>query len=235
VQIVIVVVANRWDAGATAFASRWASHDVRVLTCQDLSTAGWRQTLNAGDARTAVVEGTPIAQERITGVLIRLSCVFQEELSGIVLPDREYVATEMTAFLWFWLSSLNCPVVNRPTSAGLAGPYRQEYWARLAAQAELPVQPVRRRAVLSACVPEEICPAPVTVTVVGQRVLGEIDPILQKHALKLAELAGLELLAVRFSGPEHNARFLSADPFPDLTDDGIATAVLEALELRSER
>jgi hypothetical protein len=225
----IVVVANRWDTGARAFASRWASHDVRVLTCRDLSMEGWRQTLNAGDARTAVVEGMPVAQEQITGVLTRLACVLEEELSEIVARDREYVAAEMTAFLWFWLSSLNCPVVNRPTSAGLSGPYRQEYWTSLAAQAELSVQPVRRRAVLAASGLEETCPAAATVAVVGQRVLGETDPILQRHALKLAELAGLELLAVRFSGPERDARFLTADPFPDLADDRVATALLERL------
>ena len=191
--------------------------------------AGWSQTLNAGDAHTAVVEGMPVAQEQITGVLTRLSCVFEEELSDIVARDREYVAAEMTAFLWFWLSSLSCPVVNRPTSAGLSGACRQEYWASIAAQADLPTQPVRRRAILAASGPEETPCAPATVAVVGQRVLGETDPMLQKHALKLAELAGLELLAVRFSGPEHDARFLTADPFPDLSDDRVATAVLERL------
>jgi hypothetical protein len=224
----IVVVANRWDRGARAFAERWASCDVRVLTCQDLSIAGWRQTLNAEDA-DAVIEGRPIAQDLVTGVLTRLSCVLEHEVSDIVPQDREYVAAEMTAFLWFWLSSLNCRVVNRPTPAGLSGPYRQEYWASLAAQVDLPVHPVRRRAVLASSAQEETGRTPATVVVVGERVFGETDPTLHKHARKLARLAGLELLAVTFSGPERGARLVTADPFPDLADDRVATAVLEHL------
>jgi hypothetical protein len=231
VLFMIVVVANRWDAGARAFASRWPSRDIRVLTCQDLSMAGWRQSLN-GDARAAVVEGMPVHQEEITGVLTRLACVVEEELSDIVRWDREYVAAEMSAFLWFWLFSLNCPVLNRPTHAGLCGSYRQEYWISLAAQAGLPVEAVRRRAVLAAPGPDATYPYPATAIAVGECVFGETDPILHGYARKLAELAGLEFLAVRFSGPERTARILSADPFPDLADEGVATAVLERLSCK---
>jgi len=223
----IVVVANRWDTGAKALASRWASHHARILTCQDFSIGGWRQTLNSGGARTAIVQGMAVPQDQIAGVLTRSSCVFEHELSHIIPGDREYVAAEMTAFLWFWLSSLHCRVINRPTPAGLSGPYRQEYWTSLAAHAGLPVEPVRRRAIIAVSEMEETLPPAATVIVVGDRVFGETDPILQKHARNLAGFASVELLAVRFSGAERGARFLSADPVPDLDDERVATAVLE--------
>jgi hypothetical protein len=105
------------------------------------------------------------------------------------------------------------------------------------------VQPARRHAAPHA--PAEHAPAEhgsaaqeetiadsTTVTVVGKRVFGEAEPDLQRQARHLADLAGVELLVVRFSGPEHSARFLSADSFPNLSDDALADAVLD--HLRSE-
>src|SRR5208337_4871033 len=132
----IVVVANRWDPTAGTFASRWAAHNVRVLTSQDLSVVGWQQRLSVMDGCVAVVERELVPQKEITGVLTRLPCVVEEQLLDIVPEDRPYVAAEMTAFLLFWLSSLKCPVLNRPTPTCLSGPYwHREKWVRVAAAA----------------------------------------------------------------------------------------------------
>jgi hypothetical protein len=232
----IVVVANYWDPVARAFASRWADHNVGVLTARDLSLAGWSQSLSVGDTCTAIVEGTLVPQAGITGVLTRLPCVFEEELFSIAPEDRAYVAAEMTAFLLFWLSSLGCRVLNRPTPACLSGPnWRRENWVRAAAQAEIPIEPVHRRAALPGRgTEEETGPVPSTVIVVGERSFGETDEVLQSQARRLAEVAEVELLAVRFSGPECGARFVSADVYPDLADDQVAGAVLDYLEPRLE-
>jgi hypothetical protein len=228
----IVVVASRWDRAAKAFASRWATHNVHVLTSRDLSAAGWRQSLSVTDGSVAVVDGALVPQEDITGVLTRLPCVSAEELVHIAPQDRPYIAGEMTAFLLFWLSRLKCPVLNRPTPAWLSGRYwRRESWVRAATQAGIPVQPVHRRVVLPGSGPEESTGAlPATVTIVGERLFGQADQVLQSQARRLADLAGVDLLAVRFSGPEYGACFVSADVFPDLTEDRVAGAVLEYLQ-----
>ena len=233
----IVVVADRWDATAGTFASRWAAHNVRVLTCQDLSVVGWRQRLSVMDGCMAVVDRELVPQKEITGVLTRLPCVVEEQLLDIAPEDRPYVAAEMTAFLLFWLSSLKCPVLNRPTPTCLSGTYwRLERWMRVAAQAGIPVQPIRRRAALPGSnSEEEIGPAPVIVTVVGKRSFGEADQGLQRQARCLADLAEVDLLAVRFSSPEYGARFVNADISPDLSDDRIGDAVLEYLRRGPER
>jgi hypothetical protein len=239
----IVIVANRWDQTPKAVASRWGEPNVAVLTAQDLSVAGWRQHLNGMDGGTAVVDRKLVPQKEIAGVLTLMPCVYEQELVEIAPEDRSYVATEMTAFLLFWLSRLQfqCPVLNRPTPTCLSGPHwRREQWVHAAAQAGIPVQPARRHAAPHA--PAEHAPAEhgsaaqeetiadsTTVTVVGKRFFGEAEPDLQRQARHLADLAGVELLAVRFSGPEHGARFLSADSFPNLSDDKLADAVLEHL------
>jgi len=228
----IVIVANRWDETPKAVASRWAVQDVGVMMPQDLSVAGWRQSSGGLDSDVAVVEGKRVPQKEITGVLARLPCVFEEELIEIAPADRRYVAAEMTAFLLFWLSRLKCPVLNRPTPTCLSGPYwHREKWVRVAAAAGIPVQPVHRHAAPTGSFAEgEFLSNPATVTVVGRRVFGETEPVLRRRAQCMADLAGVELLAVHFSGPERGARFVGADVFPKLSEDRLADAVLEHLQ-----
>jgi hypothetical protein len=226
----IVIVANRWDRTAKAWATRWTRYGTGVLTAQDLSAAGWRQRLSQLESGTAVIEGKLVPQREITGVLTLLPCVTERELVDIAPEDRPYVATEMTAFLLFWLSNLKCPVLNRPTPMCLSGPYwRREKWLSVAAQAGIPVQAFRRRAVPGSSAEEDAVPAATIVIVAGKSVIGEADPELQLQARRLAELAGVGLLAVHFSSPEHDARFVTASTFPNLSDDRAAEAVLEYL------
>jgi len=231
----IVILAHRWDQTPKAVASRWGADDVGILTAQDLSVAGWRQHLNGHlnetSGGTAVVGQKRVPQKEIHGVLTLLPCVSDEELIEIAPGDRRYVAAEMTAFLLFWLSRLQCPVLNRPTTTCLSGPYwRREKWIHVAAQAGIPVQPVRRHAVSPGSVTEELAiPGSATVTVVGSRIFGTTEPGLRRQARCLADLAGVELLTVRFSGPERGACFVGADIFPDLSDNELADATLEYL------
>ncbi len=229
----IVIVANRWDQTAKALAARWMDHHVAVLTAQDLSVRGWRQSLSGTSRCTAVVGGQRVAQDEISGVLTLLPCIMEQDLAEIRPQDRPYVATEMTAFLLYWLSrlSLRCPVLNRPTPMCLSGPYwRREKWTQVAAQAGIPVQPVRRLvAQPDSVAEEESTPNLTVVTVIGKCVFGETDPGLRQHARYLADLAGVELLAVQFSSPEHDACFVSSSISPDLSDTRFADAVLEYL------
>jgi hypothetical protein len=235
ISFMIVIAANRWDPTPKALVSRWGEHHAAVVTAEDLSQAGWRQHSNGIERNTAVLGGKLVPQAEVTGVLTLLPCVFAEELVDIAPEDRSYVAAEMTAFLLFWLSRLQyqCPVLNRPTSSCLSGPsWRREKWIHAAAQAGIPVQALHRHTALPTSVEEEATHGSVTVTVVGKCTFGEVEPDLQRQARCLADLAGVELLAVRFSGPERGATFVSADSVPDFSDDGLADAVLAYLRDR---
>jgi hypothetical protein len=229
---VIIIVANRWDQTPRSIASHWSPHNVGILTARDLSLAGWNQDLRFTDDAAGVIERKLVSQKEISGVLTRLPCVYDVELTDIVPQDRGYVAAEMTAFLLFWLSQLTCPVLNRPTPTNLSGPHwRREKWVRVAAQAGIPVQPVRRHAALTGGRKEDdTLLTTSTLTVVGDRVFGESASCLHQQALCLAQLAGVNLLAVHFSRPDRGAHFVGANVFPDLSDDRVADAVLEFLQ-----
>lgn len=248
----LVIVASYWDSSARGLAERWAQYGARrksglgsglgsglevgLLTPRDLSLAGWRLHADDTDSAVCVIEGRPVAQRAVTGVLTRLPCVSPRELTHIAAADRPYVAAEMTAFLLFWLSQLRCPVLNRPTASCVAGPLlRPEQWVHLAARAGIPVQPLRRAVgprigsapALDPSPGEEDSTAPAAIlTVVGERTFGDADRALHRHALRIAQLAHAELLSVSFSTPEAGAQFVSASIFPELSGTDPAGADL---------
>ncbi|MTD55244.1 hypothetical protein [Amycolatopsis pithecellobii] len=226
----IVIVAARTDASASALARRWPRDAARVLTADDLASPGWR--VSGGNPATdrAVVQGDIVPVHRITGVLTRIPAITEGELPVLAPEDRSYAAGEMTAFLSYWLSSLDCPVLNRPSAAGLCAPgWRSEQWVHTAGKLGLPVRARQRR--VPAFDPARPPPHPdrpgeqVTVTVVGDRCAGAEDETLRGWARTLAAAAGVDLLSVVFSRP--GPAFVDAHPWVDLHDEDTATAILD--------
>jgi hypothetical protein len=228
----LVILASRHDEVARSLAERWAADDAALLTPRGLSVEGWRHHLNSPSDSTAVIDGRRVPVEELTGVLTRLWCVGLQDLPHIVPPDREYVSIEMSAFLTSWLTSLKCPVLNRPTPTCLAGPnWQPEEWTHRAARLGIPVRPVERRTSLGAGPPQTTETAErFTVTVVGSRCLGVRDETLRLHARRLAEHAGCGLLDVYFDGEDARASFLGVSLWPDVGSPEIADAILEHLK-----
>lgn len=228
----LVIVANQQDEVALWLASRWQAHAAVLLTPADLSASGWRHYLPCSSGSRATVAGQNVMRGAITGVLTRMPCVYEQELAHIDPDDRSYVASEMTAFLLSWLTSLTCPVLNRPTPSCLAGPnWKSEQWVRLAAGMGIAVRPVRRRAPKDAA-----APAPCSVSeviVVGDCCFGNVAPELFAQARLLAAAAGAALLEVQFAAPDPESAFVSASVWPNLTSSEVADAVLRCLRGRS--
>jgi hypothetical protein len=218
----IVIIASRYDEAAERLAARWSVLGARLLTCEDLSTVGWRYDPSRPRDGTAVVGGRGVAVGEIRGVLTRLPCVSEFELVQITTGDRAYVAAEMTAFLTCWLSTLPCPVLNQPTPVCLAGPNLfPGQWAAAAVGQGLRAQ---RR-------PHEASPdveVTVTVTVVGDRAFGEADEALRLGACRLAKAAGVDLLGVYFSGADPT--FAGVSLTPSLDPPEVADAVRDYFE-----
>jgi hypothetical protein len=236
----LLVLASLYDHAAEALVERWREHGARLLTCRDLSNAGWR--FDPEDARGAFVSaaGEVFHASEIRGVLTRLPSVTPHELPHIVATDREYVAAEMTAFLIAWLSSANFPVINRPTPVCLMGPnWREEQWTYAALRAGMRIRQTTR--LLSLRTPQP-APPPVefeeasegngrtedvrlTLTVAGERCFGGTDETLKAQALRLAKLAGVEFLEVQFSGGRA-AAFVGAYLAPAVSSPEVADALL---------
>jgi hypothetical protein len=231
----LLVLASLYDQAAEALVERWREHGARLLTCRDLSNAGWR--FDPEDTRGALVSaaGEVFPASEIRGVLTRLPSVTPHELPHIVAADREYVAAEMTAFLIAWLSSANFPVINRPTPVCLMGPnWREEQWTYAALRAGMCIRQTTRRLSLRTPPVEfeeasegngRTVDVPLTLTVAGERCFGGTDEMHKAQALRLAKLAGVELLEVQFSGGRE-AAFVGAYLAPAVSSPDVADALL---------
>jgi len=227
---VIVVVGSQFDKDALKLVGKWSAWDAALLSADDLSRPGWRVSPLDWRGSLAVVGGSVVPMRNIRGVVTRRPQIFAAELGHVSPADREYVATEMSAFLLCWLSMLPCPVHNSPTPTCLAGPnWSRQQWVRTAALAGLRVRAIRARP----SEPEENnegCPgATVDVTVAGEECVGAPDEDVAASTRRLAAAAGVSFLMVRFGLGEGAPEFLDADPFPDLADSRVSDAVLETL------
>ncbi len=219
---VLVVLASAHDATARRIVAEWAPWNAQLCVPADLSVSGWRHRVGAPGDATAVIGGRAIPASAITGVLTRLPAVRPEELGHIATADRDYVASEMTAFLIAFVSALPCRVLNRPTAGSLAGPaWRPEQWLRVACLAGIPVRTARRSPWPDAPAQAE-AQAAVRLIVAGDRVIGAAEPQLAKWARSLAGIAGVALLEVGFAQRAGGYELVTVNALPDLdTQEGL--------------
>jgi hypothetical protein len=224
----IVVLASQHDAIARGLVDRWSDgggsdRRAALLSCEDLTTTGWKWDASSPSSSVAVVAGQRIPCGAIQGVLMRRPCVLQEELIRIEASDRAYVAAEINAFLMAWLYSLSCPMLNRPTATCLSGPnWRPEQWVSAAAALGIPAKERRRSVPFTPSGSEEPDAEEIArLVVVGQHVLGDADAGCAADARKLAAAAGVDLMEVRFAGREMRC----ASCWPDLCDPTLVHAV----------
>lgn len=244
----LIVLASCYDAGAAALVRRWRPHGARLLTCVDLSRPGWRWDPGAPDQATYVVAGEPVAARTVHGVVSLLPAVVPVELPHVVAEEREYVASEMTAFLVAWLSSLPCQLLNRPTPLCLTGPRLvHEQWLRRAAKLGLSVHPSLRRARpfvrprpeesspwLGWETPEDEADRTVSVPIVAGACLtaGLGDTLPAEFLADLGRLAGetgAGLLTAILARHRQGWRFAGAAPIVDVTRPDVPDAMLLAL------
>jgi hypothetical protein len=214
----VLVLLPAYDSSRPAFISQSDRYNVRTVIPADLSSPGWYYDNRAENNSRCAVGPQILVESEIAGVITRLPQVTADQLPHIIAADRSYLASEMTAFLLAWLSSLSCSVVNRPTATCLSGPYwRPEQWVHFAAKVGLPVVEQVKRVKPG----ERSHSAPVEgtarVMLIGDRCVGEVHPRLGRYAGKLARACGVAFLAVDFTHPGRDARFCGADLWPTVT------------------
>jgi hypothetical protein len=226
----LLVLASARDAAARELVASWraAGEEVGLATTADLSVKGWRHIAGDPEAGRAVVAGDLVPTGALRAVVCRLAGVDPGELERFHADDRLYAAAEMQAFLLGWLSSLPCPVLNRPRPGHMAGPLlAPEEWAARARRLGIPARARTRRSAFPAggAAPDGRADL-LVVEVVGARAFVEGEACdaagPARMAAALAADAGAELLRVGFC---HGA-LESADPFVDVSRPAIADALL---------
>lgn len=233
----IVIVGSQRDQECQNLIKRWTdSHvDVVLCTCQDLSFPGWRHYSTYPKKSSAVIGKRVVKYEEITGVLTRRPFVFEQELVHISAEDRQFVAAEMNSFLIAWLSSLSCPVLNRPSARCLSGPnWRIEEWLHAAAGLGIATRSTAHKDLKNRednCkgdrIPESV---EQVITVIGEKYIGSTDAKLACVARKLAARAGTDLLEVRFRIlTDGSYLMIDANPWPEIGSTALSDAILHHL------
>jgi hypothetical protein len=194
----LLVLGAAHDASALALANVC---DGLLLTPDDLCRPGWVLAGDPAEDRL-VAAGRELLAERVELVVSRLGHVLPEHLPRIRPRDREYVAAEIQATLYFALRRLSCPVLNPPTPVCLYGPnWRQEHWMAAARKLGILTRPLVRRggeppAPGGAGSGELVAGATRRVLLVGDAADG--PPPLRDRARRLAEHAECPLLEACF-------------------------------------
>ena len=184
----IVVVGSRHDSAARAIVE--ALPAAALCAAEDLTRPGWVWPLDSarGKGRESgaarwVVDGKIVDDHDVTGVYVRRSCVYPEELVTTHPDDREFLAAESTAFLIFVLSRTAARVVN-PVADGALGDdaVRPERWMPAAAALGLDPAPLRLRRGHPTGAPAKT----LGVEVVGGDAFGDVPPRLRATSITLA-------------------------------------------------
>lgn len=247
-----LVLASKFDDSALWAATRLRARlsPLRVLSPELLlHGARWVHRLGADGVETTITlaDGTVIDGGALRGVLNRLVVLQPELFAAASAEDRLYAIQETQALLTSVLASLSCPVLNRPGSRGLNGPWCVPCeWAALALRAGLAVVPRRSEEDrIAASPPSSAEQGPTaTVFVVGDRclvpsseprpnVLEELFP----GSLALTRKLRLTLLGLDFTFSAEGAPLLaSVTTLPDLRRGGgrLIDALAEALTSEGE-
>jgi hypothetical protein len=225
---VILVLAGMRDADVVSFSGAFRPLPAAVLALAELAVE--RSSLRHPNfARSTVtVEGRSLAVGEIAGVVNLLPAVVPDALRAYAPAEREYQASEANAWLLFFLSALECPVVNRPTTLSLSGPVLNPLgWHQLARSAGIPVSAVR---VDSA---ESANPLPlqreglVEVVSVGWEIIAPSGTEADRHTTRLAEWANVEYLKARYAREGRTGvRFVGASSVPTIRRDPERTALV---------
>lgn len=213
----IAVLGSELDVAACNLVAAWAGADAVLLSAWDLCSRGWVFDASGGAAGSFVAGGLARPTASLGGVLVRRPAVVAEELPWIATEDRQYVATEINAFLVAWLSSLACPVLNRPTPTSLCGPaWSQTYWRVAAARAGVAWAEPDGPGALQEIV---FC---------GGLHQGAASRQQRRAAVRLSAASGADLLGLQFAGDAVAAVTLQ----PRLEEAGVRALVLERLARR---
>ena len=200
----------------------------------------WEHRLGVEGVHVAITlaDGRAIRDDRVRGVLNRLTAVPPVSFLAAAPADRLYASQEMTALFMCWLSALLPPVLNRPTSQGLSGAWRHpSEWVCLAGRAGLATIPYRQD---GRTLPPDMVrlvpasPRTRTVFVVDGQFVGPAVPTgVAEGCRRLAELARTGLLGVELAESADGVwRFAGASPLPDLRLGGEALLEVLAAVLR---
>lgn len=136
----ILIVASNLDDQAKLLRAKWPIGKAILLSVDDLTSPGWEISSTNFSQSRFVAEGSTWSVKDVTGIINILPVISPYELFKIIKEDRQYVASELNAFLFYFLSKFQCQFLNKPSAFNLSGPFvKHDEWIKECIKASLPV------------------------------------------------------------------------------------------------
>jgi hypothetical protein len=242
----VMIICDDRDAGAfwavTQFQKRGIG--VELVTASALEAASrWHHAIvgEVAETRIDLADGRIIDSARPQAILNRLSYIPTDRLRATAGTDYGYALQEYYALYLSWLGGWPAVVLNRAVPQGLCGNHRTpSEWIALAYRAGLPAVSWKQ----SDRDPQERVwqPPPagsLAMFVCTGAVVANTPVPTEFHpaCVRLAELAGCDLLGMHFERREETWVMTSASPMPELSwgGDALAEALAGALAASDSR
>ncbi len=176
------MVGSRHDTVATELVTRWPQS--ALCSAENLVSPGWVWRNTDPGARIWVAGGNLVPDADVTGVFLRRSSVYAEELMMVHPADRAFAAAEAHAFLTYILATTQAAVAN-PVIDGAFGEetVRPERLAAAASGLAIGVSSVR----IASGTPRQGVSAAHMTEVVGEKTFGDAPLQVKRRSLRLAE------------------------------------------------
>jgi hypothetical protein len=194
-----------------------------LMKPRDLCAQGWRIEVGHAHEGMLIANGRPLPVAQVTGVLNRLSFIDERELVTIEPSDRRYVAAELTAFVFYFLSQLQCRMMNRPTVNNLAGcDWRLQEWGLYGHEQGIPFVSQPMVGNTSSSQPLEDLRRTV---ILNGAILSSNDNQYESKIAELVQRAGLVFADLCYSVRDQECLLHSVSLIPDLSSREMARAV----------
>jgi hypothetical protein len=217
---VILVVSNVANESADDLVGMFPSGAASLVTASNFNEA-FKAGISVRDFGGSQVRigGIPTRPRDISGVISTIPCFHPQELYYIEPADRDYVCSELSAFLIYFLSELDCLKLNPPSSRTLCGlgMHRIE-WLRAAHRCGVPLFPIHLKDGIPVVEGASWERPLVRATLIGDTVVGNGAPErIAVHMRTLARAFAMPYLACVFVPDGDDYQLADLSSVPDIT------------------
>ncbi len=224
----ILIITNIIDEHAPELLKKFPVGEAALITSRELSNTLLQVNVNHFKKFRISIDGNVLSAKDITGVITLIPSIMPQELIHIEEKDRNYVCSEMNAFLIYFLSQLKCLKVNEPSCNCLSGThYDMVYWSSLAASLNIPVFPFTLKDnCLSVSYFNKNCKT-IKIAGVGKEISIENGNECAGYFSALKSKIGLSFLSASFvTEDDKNYRLASVSTLPDITLPSMQHAIV---------
>src|ERR1700733_631324 len=185
-------------------------------------------------AATLTIGGVRMSPHEIRGIVSSIAYFLPQEFYYVEPADRDYVCAETTAFFIYFLSQLDCPKLNPPTTKALCGlgMHRIE-WMRAARAFGVQLQPVCLQDGRALYDDAGNARPRVRATCIGDTIVeDEVPEVVREQARALSRAFSMPYLCVEFTSSGNDA-YLLADLWsvPDVRVPANREAILRIMQM----